>query len=188
MAYPRNLETPHCVAVFHTSLGWMAIAGRGRVLKRLTFGHANREEALRALPSNLTHNVAVRNWDRRLVRRLQAYASGKPEDFGDVAIDPGPQTPFGRRVIARCRSIPRGKTLTYGELAAKAGSPGAARAVGNCMAANRIPLVIPCHRVVGAGGRLHGYSGPGGVRMKRRLLDIESATAAKTDRKPRKRP
>jgi methylated-DNA-[protein]-cysteine S-methyltransferase len=64
--------------------------------------------------------------------------------------------------------------LTYGELAAKAGYPGAARAVGNCMAANRIPLLIPCHRVVCAGGRLGSYSAPGGTVTKRRLLALEA--------------
>jgi len=187
MTYPPEQENSRCVAVFHTSLGWMAIAGCGTVLKQLTFGRATPEEALSALPSNLTHSVAVRDWYPRLVRRLQAYAAGEPEDFVDVAVDPGPRTPFQRRVIACCRSIPRGKTLTYGKLAAKAGSPGAARAVGNCMAANRIPLVIPCHRVVGAGGRLHGYSGPGGLKMKRFLLDLEAATARGEKRPGKKR-
>ena len=74
----------------------------------------------------------------------------------------------------QCRRIPYGRTMSYAELAAKAGSPNAARAVGNCMAGNRIPLIVPCHRVVCSDGRLGSYSAPGGTRMKRRLLDLES--------------
>ena len=162
-----------CVVVFPTSLGWMAIVGCGQVLKQLTFGHASAARAAIALDPALTEDARVVNWNPRLVHRLQAYAMGGAEDFRDVPVDPGPQTRFQRRVTALCRSIPRGNTLSYGQLAAQAGSPGAARAIGNCMAANRIPLVIPCHRVVGAGGRLHGYSGPGGQKTKRLLLDLE---------------
>ena len=73
-----------------------------------------------------------------LVHRLQAYASGAPDDFRDIRIDPGPPSEFQRRVLNQCRRVAYGSTISYGELAAKAGYPGAARAVGNCMAANRI--------------------------------------------------
>jgi methylated-DNA-[protein]-cysteine S-methyltransferase len=69
--------------------------------------------------------------------------------------------------------------MTYGELAAKAGSPRAARAVGSCMARNRIPLVIPCHRVVPSGGRLGSFSAPGGSETKRRLIDMERQSSGK---------
>jgi methylated-DNA-[protein]-cysteine S-methyltransferase len=96
------------------------------------------------------------------------------DDFRDVLIDPGPQTEFQRLVVDHCRQIPPGATLTYGELAARAGRPRSARAIGNCMAANRIPLIVPCHRVVGADGGLRGYSANGGLRLKQRLLDLES--------------
>ena len=81
--------------------------------------------------------------------------------------------PFARRVVELCRRIPYGQTLTYGELAAQAGSPRAARAVGNVMRTNRCPLVVPCHRVVPSGSGLGGYSAPGGVRAKLRLLELE---------------
>jgi len=68
--------------------------------------------------------------------------------------------------------------LTYGQLATRAGSPRSARAVGNVMASNRVPLIIPCHRVVAAGGALGGFSAPHGTRLKRRLLKLEGATIA----------
>lgn len=82
--------------------------------------------------------------------------------------------PFHRKVLEQCAQIPAGQTLTYSELAARAGSRRAARAVGSAMARNRWPLIIPCHRVVGADGRLTGYSGTGGIETKRRLLDLEA--------------
>lgn len=82
---------------------------------------------------------------------------------------------FHRRVLRACYRIPAGSVLTYGELASKVGSPKAARAVGAAMAANRWPLLIPCHRVVGSGGKLTGYSGIGGLETKRRLLEMEAA-------------
>ncbi len=81
---------------------------------------------------------------------------------------------FHRQVLKRCFAIPAGETLSYGELAAQAGSPKAARAVGGAMARNRWPLVIPCHRVMGSTGKLIGYSGVGGTETKRWLLAFES--------------
>jgi len=163
----------NCLSTFHSPLGWIAMVGSGGTLKALSFGHRSESAAVRALDPGLVRNARRCRWNEKLARRLGAYASGRADDFRDVAIDPGPQTKFQSRVILACRQIPCGETLTYSELAAAAGYPGAARAVGNCMAANRIPLVVPCHRVVGADGRLRGYSGPGGLRTKLRLLEIE---------------
>lgn len=85
-------------------------------------------------------------------------------------------TPFQRRAWDALRSIPAGGTVTYGELAARLGRPGAARAVGSAVARNPISIVVPCHRVVGANGSLTGYAG--GVEAKRRLLALEGAAAA----------
>jgi len=108
-------------------------------------------------------------------RRVQTYARGAPDDFADVPIVLTGLTDFQQRVIRECRRISYGHTLAYGELAVRAGSPNAARAVGSVMARNRIALVIPCHRVVGSAGKLGGYSAPDGIRMKTRLLELEGA-------------
>jgi O-6-methylguanine DNA methyltransferase len=114
-------------------------------------------------------------WLLMLVYRLQKYSSGAPDDFRDIRISWGPMTQFQRRVLEQCRRIAYGSTTSYGGLAIKAGyPPGTARAVGNCMAANRIPLIVPCHRVVCADGRSGAYSAPGGIAMKRRLLALET--------------
>ena len=172
-------KRPDILAVFPSELGWIALIGSGRVLKYLGFGHPSPEAAALAVPPELAQTARPGTWNRTLVRRIQAYVEGSPDDFRDIEIDPGPQTDFQRRVIACCRRIPFGKTLSYGQLAAKAGSKHAARAVGNCMAANRIPLVIPCHRVVAAGGALGGYSAPGGIHTKRRLLELEAGRLSK---------
>lgn len=110
-----------------------------------------------------------------LVERLQAYSEGSFDDFLDIELAPAAETPFQRRVVEICRHIPYGSFLTYGQLAERAGHPRAARAVGNCMRTNPTPLIVPCHRVVGAGGGMRGYSAGEGIRMKLRLLEMEAA-------------
>jgi methylated-DNA-[protein]-cysteine S-methyltransferase len=168
ISYARNR-----LAVFRTDLGWMALVGSGGTVKRLTFGHASPKAAVAALPSELLDGAVREVWNQPLIRRLQAFASGARDDFRDVEVDLSPLTDFQRRVLQCCRQIPYGETLTYGQLAAKAGAARAARAIGNCMAANPVPLVIPCHRVVAANGKLGGYSAAGAVETKRRLLSLE---------------
>ena len=167
------------VVVFPAQLGWFALVGSGSILRELSFGHPSREAALKALSPDLLANAREGLWNPSLVDRLRAYASGSPDDFLDVPLDFSDCTPFERRVLRCCRHIPLGKTSTYGQLAAKAGSPGAARAVGRSMAHNRVPLVVPCHRVIGADGELRGYSAAGGISMKRRLLELEAAMVAR---------
>lgn len=160
--------------VFPTDLGWMGLAGANDRVQRLTFGHASMTAARRALGELPRGAQRDPLWFSELVERLQAYARGAFDEFRDVAVevDDG-ATEFTRAVIEQCRHIPAGATLTYGQLATIAGRPGAARAVGNVMRTNRVPIIIPCHRVVGSGGKLHGYSALGGLEMKRRLLDLE---------------
>ena len=175
MANPGNpTEKPHILVILPSQLGWMALIGSGPLLKQLTFGHSSSRAAKRALDAELLENATPGTWNAPLLRRLKAYAAGMPEEFHDVRVDPGRLTVFQRRVVRHCRRIPYGKTLTYGQLAAVAGSPRAARAVGNCMAANRVPLIVPCHRVVPADGRPGAYSAPGGTGMKQRLLALEA--------------
>ena len=181
----HSTASSDALLVFSSDLGWMAAVVADGVVKRLTFGHPSAAAAKRAsgfkgdspvfadtkagtFPAKAVKGAA------RLVRRLQAYAAGVPAPLGDVPVDFGPLGEFQRRVLEQCRLIPYGRTMSYGELAAKAGAPRAARAVGNCMAANRLPLLVPCHRVVCSGGQLGSFSAPGGTAMKRRLLAMES--------------
>jgi methylated-DNA-[protein]-cysteine S-methyltransferase len=108
-----------------------------------------------------------------VVERLQAYFAGEPVTFEDVAVDLEYETPFLERCAHALRAVPRGETVTYGELAALAGSPGAARAAGSFCARNRLGLFVPCHRVVSAGGL--GSYGSHGLAYKQRLLELEGA-------------
>jgi methylated-DNA-[protein]-cysteine S-methyltransferase len=166
--------------VFETALGYIALAERNRALLVLTFGHSNERTASRALALRLkglelpANDSFVSDYQRdELIDRLREFAQGVPTDFSDLVVETPGATSFQRRVIDACRTISWGETLSYGELAHRAGRPGAARAVGSVMAANRVPLVVPCHRVVAAGGGLGGYSAPQGLAMKRRLLAAE---------------
>ncbi len=170
---------PSRLFIFHTPLGWMAARCAGRSVQCLTLGHPTAQAAAEALDSRLEDGARPDAWGRRFIARLRAYAAGRPVSFRDIAVDFVPATEFQRRVYALCRRIPHGKTRTYAELAALAGSPGAARAVGNCMARNPVPLVIPCHRVVGSHGRLGGFSAPGGTRTKGALLSLEKGETEK---------
>jgi methylated-DNA-[protein]-cysteine S-methyltransferase len=171
-------EKQHWLVTFPSSLGWFALCGQGDRVEGLTFGHSSSKSAKMALPPNLIRQARALRRRPPLVGRLQAYAKGaRPDDFGDIEAEVGRLTDFEQRVLSACRKIPFGSTLTYAQLAAVAGSPKACRAVGNCMARNTIPIIIPCHRVVQSGGGLGSYSAPGGTGTKKRLLAIEKSLA-----------
>jgi methylated-DNA-[protein]-cysteine S-methyltransferase len=109
-----------------------------------------------------------------LVMRLRAYFDGADDSFADVDVDLEYETPFLEQCAQALRAVPRGEVVTYGELAALAGSPGAARAAGSFCARNKLGLFVPCHRVVGATGL--GSYGLFGLAYKRRLLELEGVS------------
>ena len=115
---------------------------------------------------------------RRAMSAIVRLLKGESRELGPLAIDYGGASEFHRRVCEAARAIPAGQTLTYGELAARLGQPGAARAVGGVMARNALPIIVPCHRVLAAGGRPGGFSAHGGVTTKLRMLRIEGAIRA----------
>jgi methylated-DNA-[protein]-cysteine S-methyltransferase len=104
-------------------------------------------------------------------RQLDEYFDGRRSEF-ELAHDLTPVAPFHRLVLRELARVPYGEVTTYGALAARVGRPGAARAVGTVMNRNPLPIVLPCHRVIGANGSLTGYGG--GLDKKRLLLDLES--------------
>jgi methylated-DNA-[protein]-cysteine S-methyltransferase len=146
-------------------------------LARFTFGHPSAAAAIASLEADSDWTTSragdLPPWVADLAARLADYAAGEEVRFDDVPLDLSHLTAFQRKVVTHCRRIGRGKTRSYGELAAACGSPGAARAVGSVMAKNRFPIIIPCHRVVGAGKSLGGFSAPDGLDMKRRMLALE---------------
>jgi len=107
------------------------------------------------------------------VRLLEAYFAGEAVDFSGIGLDEAGHAALDVAIWRELRRVARGATVTYGELAARIGAPRAAQAVGSAMARNPWPIVVPCHRVLAAGGALGGFSAPGGVRTKRRLLRME---------------
>lgn len=174
-----------------TELGWVALAVVAQQLVALSYGWPSKQKAMEKLESLLSQvsaqkAIGVKASDASLADhdtnlelaeawaiRLKDYASGTPDDFRDIPLGIGDLTPLAQKVTAKCRDIDRGSTVSYGELAKRSGRPRAARAVGSVMAKNRFPLIVPCHRVLGAGGCLGGYSAPQGLNMKRRLLAME---------------
>jgi methylated-DNA-[protein]-cysteine S-methyltransferase len=163
------------LTTFRTSFGWFAMLGRGTQLRALAFGHRSAAAAVAALDPQLIAGARLAAWNRPLAGRIAAALEGEPDDFADVQIDLDHLTPFSRRVANFCRRIPWGQTHSYARLAASAGRPGAARAVGRVMSRNRTPIIVPCHRVIGSSGQLVGFSAPQGINLKRRLLAMESA-------------
>ena len=128
-------------------------------------------------------------WVRDAVARVQTHLGGEPQDLTCVRLDFARVAPFTSRVYEAARRVATGKTVSYGELARAAGSPGAARAVGRAMATNPFPIVVPCHRVLASGGKPGGFSAFGGVVTKDRLLAIEKSPVrltapAKAARRP----
>lgn len=109
------------------------------------------------------------------INGVVAMLRGQPHDLGAVALDMRQVPPFHQRVYAVTRAIAAGQTMTYGEVAARLGEPGASRAVGQALGRNPFAPVVPCHRVLAAGDKPGGFSATGGVRTKLRLLMIEGA-------------
>jgi len=194
-AFPEQ-HSPLVSVSFETQLGWIGFLGSPQGMTFLTFGHSDQGDALERLnfashweqaacgeekrcADEMTVERAdstdfpLYDWMTAARELLIAYASGEPVDLTTIPIDLPVGTRFEQSVRDQLAKIGYGCTVTYGELAEQAGSPRAARAVGSVMSKNPIPLVIACHRVVGASGKLGGYSAPSGSSMKQRLLNME---------------
>ncbi len=164
-------EGPRLV-VFNSPIGWIGISHQDLVLKRIRIGHANRSELCRAFRESQLGPSAPDQREKALIETFVSYFAGDPEDFLTVKINIDGMTEFQKSVVEACRRIPSGETISYGGLADQVGRSGAARAVGTVMRKNAFPIVVPCHRVVAAGG-LGGFSGPQGVTTKVQLQAVE---------------
>ena len=162
--------------IVETQFGWMGLLSSEVGLLRSTLPEESEDRCVSRL--GLESGEATRAPSRfadlrdRLVRYFDGYDAG----FGDVALDLDGAPDFHRKAWQACRTIPRGETRTYKWLAVRAGSPNAPRAAGQTMARNRIPIIVPCHRVIGSDGSLRGFgSGDTRIDLKRRLLELEGA-------------
>lgn len=163
---------------FNTPAGWMAGACKNESLRALVLPQVNKMRAMESLALELGiktesvndagHYVGLA---KLLIEEVGLYFNGERMSFS-AAIDWSGYTPYQRKVLEIVKAIPYGEARTYGEVAQEAGNPRGARAVGGVMRANRTPLVIPCHRVLGTGGSLGGFSG--GLELKKYLLNHEN--------------
>jgi methylated-DNA-[protein]-cysteine S-methyltransferase len=167
----------HSIALFETAIGFCAVVWSARGVAAVQLPEANeaatRARVLRRFPAA---NEAVPPSDvQHAVDGIVALLRGEASDLNGVAIDTEGVPDFHRRVYEAARMIPPGQTLSYGEIAERLGDRTLARDVGQALGQNPIPIIVPCHRVLAAGGKTGGFSASGGVVTKLRLLTIEGA-------------
>jgi methylated-DNA-[protein]-cysteine S-methyltransferase len=160
------------VTSMDSPIGPLLLMATRKGLVRIAFESENRDEVLGEVADQLSPRIMESPRRLDAVRReLDDYFSGRIQDF-DLDLDWSLVGPFARRVLRRTARIPYGSVASYGDVAAGIGTPRAARAVGNALGSNPIPVVVPCHRVVRTGGAIGGYGG--GLPRKRFLLDLEA--------------
>jgi methylated-DNA-[protein]-cysteine S-methyltransferase len=157
--------------IFDTNLGFIGILGSARGLLYATLPQRSTEEVRRLLGDRISHAAWSPPSFKDVIERLRAYLGGHEITFPDE-LDLSLATAFQRRVWEETRLIPYGETRSYSRLAEQTGRPAAARAVGQALARNPLPIIVPCHRVVAGNGKPGGYGG--GLAMKKYLLRLEA--------------
>ena len=169
--------TEHHYTLFETAIGPCGIAWGPRGITGVQLPGSSPETTrmrlLRRCPG--AEEGAAPPEIQQVIGRITALLRGERIDLSDVPVDLGRVPEFERRVYAIARAIPPGSTMTYGEIARRLGDPLLARDVGQAMGHNPFPIIVPCHRVLAAGGKPGGFSAPGGVDTKLRMLQIEGA-------------
>ncbi|WP_336801947.1 methylated-DNA--[protein]-cysteine S-methyltransferase [Kaistia sp. MMO-174] len=164
------------LVLFETPIGPCGISWSARGITGLQFpgdsAEATRADLQRRFPE--AGSAETPAFVTEAIAAIVALLEGADDDLTSIPLDPDHISPFNQRVYDVTRAIPPGQTLTYGEVAAAIGEPGAARAVGRALGDNPYPIIIPCHRVLAADGKMGGFSGTGGIATKRRVLAIES--------------
>lgn len=160
---------------FQTPLGFCGILWEEEDVLRIQLPEATQGETIDRLLLKEAH--ARRTDPPKLIRssiaQIVQYFAGQPHNFSKIPLRFTGVPMFHQKVYVAARNIPIGQTLTYGDVAAAAGSPKAARGVGQALAKNPFPLVVPCHRVLAAGGKIGGFSAYGGLVTKAKLLELE---------------
>ena len=169
--------------IFHTKWGYFGLAGTEYGLLRTQLPGPKPEKIKSMLLINtppLNQELRI-EFDKTCFKPIQeqitAYFDGSCVNFRiDIPLALDGLSSFGISVLTACRSIKYNQTMTYGQLAKKSGRPNASRAVGNALARNPLPLIIPCHRIVRSDGKIGGFSAPGGISLKNKMLDLEHQT------------
>jgi methylated-DNA-[protein]-cysteine S-methyltransferase len=155
---------------FDTALGRCAVRWTGAGIARILLPHRSGLSG-----PGLEEGADIPSSVRRAIDSMIAVLAGQPADLREVSLDERGIDAFRREVYAATRDIPPGTTRSYGQIARAIDRPDAARDVGAALARNPFPIIVPCHRVVAANGALHGFSAPGGLETKRRMLELEGA-------------
>jgi methylated-DNA-[protein]-cysteine S-methyltransferase len=162
--------------LFDTSLGPLGIAWANGGLLRLQLPETDRARTLRRLKARRSASwvqASPTPMVRQAIREIDRHISGERSEFSNIPLDLTEVSAFDRKVYEAARSIPWGRTASYGELAVLAGCPGEALDVGQALGRNPIAIIIPCHRILAKGNRIGGFSAHGGRLTKERLLAIE---------------
>jgi methylated-DNA-[protein]-cysteine S-methyltransferase len=167
----------HCL--FDTALGACGVAWNGRALTRLQLPETDRAATERRVGAAASPGASP-PWAERLIGEIRRYLSGERIDFQSVAVEFAGIGEFRRAVYEAARGVGWGQTTSYGELARRIGFPWGARAVGQALARNPVPIVVPCHRVLARDGRIGGFSAYGGTVTKQRLLALEGVQVGGT--------
>ncbi|RUV82004.1 methylated-DNA--[protein]-cysteine S-methyltransferase [Mesorhizobium sp. M1A.F.Ca.IN.022.07.1.1] len=162
-------------AVLETVIGFMGIAWSEKGLIRLCLPERSREAVERRLfrHAGVSTSTEQPQWVVELIASIKAYAAGEDVDFSGVPVDLDGVDDFRLAIYDAARQLGFGETTTYGELAKRAGHAGLARETGAALGANPVPLVIPCHRILAAGGKIGGFSATGGSATKEKMLAME---------------
>jgi methylated-DNA-[protein]-cysteine S-methyltransferase len=171
------MKPPPSFALFETRLGVMAIVWRGDAVIGLRLPDTDQSETRRRVRARRqgAEERALEGAAAEAAAGVVALAAGEKRDLTVVAVELPEMDEIARGALLAARAIPPGETRTYGEIARGLGDVALARRVGQAMARNPVPVIIPCHRVMGEGGKLTGFSAPGGLDTKLRLLEIEGA-------------
>jgi methylated-DNA-[protein]-cysteine S-methyltransferase len=184
------MQKPIKYAIFKTKWGYFGLAGTEYALCRTCLPRAEADKVKIRLVGNLPGIKCDRAYFDALQKQIAAYFEGVCVNFGpDIPVMLDGFSTFCTSVLTACRYVNFGQTITYAGLAKRLGRPKAARAVGNALAKNPLPLIIPCHRVIRNDGSLGGFSAPGGLSLKRKLLLHEqSRQTTMVSGEPRTRP
>ena len=164
-------------AIFQTKWGNFGLAGTEDGLCRTQLPGSKPEKIKSLLLKNLPAAQFDKTFCKILQQQITAYFEGDCVQLSrDIPLILDGFSSFGKTVLRTCREIEIGQTITYGKLAKKAGRPNASRAVGSTLAKNPLPLIIPCHRIIRSDGKLGGFSAPGGITVKKKMLELEGQT------------
>ena len=167
-----NFYPPIYYFLFKTPLGWCGVVDSTKGVLRVEIGYPGREPLLKKIVNRFGNRQVNDGVRRDLVNGITRYFSGEKVLF-NCAMDWSSLSPFQRKVFKEAMKVPYGTAVAYGNLACRIGCPNGSQAVGGALSKNPFPLLIPCHRIIRGDRKLGGFSAPGGIALKRKLLRLE---------------